>query len=90
MTTMRSVEPPSTADVVFEAVLGAIFPPLARFLAGTDPEPGEHGVDRHGRVYVWTPDVGGWVPDLPWWGNLPGMAGRAEQQWQAHAEMEAG
>jgi len=80
MTTMRSVEPPSGLD----AVLARLLP----FLNGTDPQPGEHGIDRHGRIYVWAPDAG-WAPDLPWWGNLPGLASRAEQHWQAQGEAEA-
>lgn len=53
MTTMRSVEPLTGID----AVLARIFP----FLNGTEPQPGEHGIDGNGRIYVWGPD-GGWIP----------------------------
>lgn len=81
MTTMRSVEPLTGID----AALARLLP----FLGGTEPEPGEHGVNRHGRIYVWTARAG-WAPDLPWWGTLPGMAGRAGQHWQAQGEAEAG
>jgi hypothetical protein len=69
MTTMRSIEPLTGSD----AVLAQWSP----FLGGTPPEPGEHGVDRHMRVYVWQPE-GGWAPDLPWRGSLPGMHAKAE------------
>jgi hypothetical protein len=51
MTTMRSVEPMTGLD----AVLARIFP----FLNGTEPAPGERGVDLHGNVYVRT-EAGTW------------------------------
>jgi hypothetical protein len=76
MTTMRSVEPLTGID----KVLARWFP----FLNGTEPEPGEHGIDRHMRIYVWTPGAG-WTPDLPWWGAIPGMHSRAQAQWEAEA-----
>ncbi len=50
MTTMRSTEPPTGTD---EFVVW-LFP----FLGGTEPQPGEHGIDRHGFIYVWHPDRG--------------------------------
>jgi len=50
---MRSVEPLTGID----AVLAKVLP----FLNGTEPEPGERGVDRNGRIYTWQPP-GGWVP----------------------------
>jgi hypothetical protein len=53
MTTMRSVEPLTSID----RVLARLFP----FLNGTEPVPGEHGIDAHGRIYVWGP-AGGWIP----------------------------
>ncbi len=80
MTTMRSTEPLTGID----AALARLFP----FLNGTDPEPGEHGIDRHGRIHIWTPDHG-WVPDLPWWGALPGMHHKAEAHWAAGPEAQA-
>jgi hypothetical protein len=46
VTTMRSVEPMTGVD----AVLSALFP----FLNGTEPEPGEHGLDGQGNIYRWT------------------------------------
>ena len=52
MSTMRSVEPLTGID----AALALIFP----FLNGTEPEPGEHGVDRHNSLYAWGPN-GGWT-----------------------------
>jgi hypothetical protein len=82
MTTMRSVEPMTGLD----ALLARLLP----FLNGAEPRPGERGVDQHMRVFVWTPAPGGWVPDLPWWGALPGLAAKAEAHWQAQAEPEAG
>jgi hypothetical protein len=84
MTTMRSVDPPAGLD----ALLARLLP----FLNGTEPRPGERGADRNGRIYVWqpSPDGGGWTPDLPWWGTLPGLAAKAEAHWQAQAEPEAG
>jgi hypothetical protein len=51
MTCMRSVEPLTGID----AMLAQLFP----FLNGTEPEPGEHGVDRHGNLYAWGP--AGWT-----------------------------
>jgi hypothetical protein len=51
MTEMRSVEPLTGID----ALLARIFP----FLNGTEPGPGEHGIDRHGNLYVWT-EAGTW------------------------------
>jgi hypothetical protein len=48
MTTMRSVEPLTGID----ALAARIFP----FLNGTEPVAGEHGIDRHGNVYVRTPE----------------------------------
>lgn len=48
MTTMRSVEPLTGVD----AIAARILP----FLNGTEPRPGEHGTDRHGGVYVRTPE----------------------------------
>lgn len=48
MTTMRSVEPLAGID----AIAAKIFP----FLAGSEPQPGEHAIDRAGRVYVRTPE----------------------------------
>ena len=30
------------------------------------------------------------APDLPWWGALPGLGAKAEEQWQASGEAEAG
>jgi hypothetical protein len=62
MTTMRSVEPPTGLDLI----LSAIFP----FLNGTPPQPGEHGTDRYGRIYVWRIE-GGWQP-----------TGRTREAWQ--------
>ena len=53
MTTMRSVEPLTGID----KALARLFP----FLNGTEPEPGEHGVDAAGRIYVRGP-AGGWIP----------------------------
>jgi hypothetical protein len=53
MTTMRSVEPLTGIDKL--AVW--LFP----FLADTEPEPGEHGMDANGRIYQWQPG-GGWIP----------------------------
>lgn len=85
MTTMRSVEPLTGLD----KWLAAIFPTL---LGPTEPEPGEHGIDRNGRIWQWAagPEGGGWTPDLPWWGALPGLGAKAEAHWQAQAEPEAG
>jgi hypothetical protein len=80
VTTMRSTEPLTGID----AAVAHLLP----FLNGTEPTPGEHGVDRHGRIHVWTGQ--GWAPDLPWWGGLPGMHHRAELAWAAGAEAEAG
>jgi hypothetical protein len=51
MTTMRSVEPMTGLD----AMLARLVP----FLNGTEPQPGERGVDRHGNLYVRTP-AGTW------------------------------
>jgi hypothetical protein len=51
MSTMRSVEPLTGID----AVLARIFP----FLNETEPEVGEHGVDRRGNLYVRT-EAGTW------------------------------
>ena len=51
MTKMRSVEPLTGID----AIAARIFP----FLNGTEPRPGEHGIDRHGAVYVRS-DEGTW------------------------------
>ena len=85
MTTMRSVEPVTGIDAAIQALFDALLPGSADH----GPQPGEHGVDRHMRVYVWTPgpDGGGsWQPDLPWWGALPGLGGKAEAQWQGEAE----
>jgi hypothetical protein len=48
VTTMRSVEPLTGID----AIAARIFP----FLNGTEPRPGEHGIDRRGRRYVRTPE----------------------------------
>ena len=48
MTTMRSVEPLTGID----AIAARIFP----FLTGTEPRPGERGIDRHGGLYVRTPE----------------------------------
>ena len=58
MTTMRSVEPLTGID----AIAARIFP----FLTGTEPRPGERGIDRHGGLYVRTPE-GTWklVPASP-------------------------
>jgi len=53
MTTMRAVEPPAGLD----AVLARLLP----FLNGTEPEPGEHGIDSAGNIFRWQPDHGGWV-----------------------------
>jgi hypothetical protein len=86
MTTMRSVEPLTGID----AVLAKLFP----VLNGTQPEPGEHGTDRHNWIYVWV-EGHGWAPDLPWYAGLPGMRAHAEAKWnepaaRAEAEAEAG
>lgn len=54
MTTMRSTEPLTGSD----AVLAALLP----FLNGTEPEPGEHGIDAQGRIHTWEPGRG-WVPE---------------------------
>jgi hypothetical protein len=51
MTTMRSVE----ALIGIDAIAVRIFP----FLNGTEPRPGEHGIDRHGGLYVRT-EEGTW------------------------------
>ena len=51
MTTMRSVEPLTGID----AIAARILP----FLNGTEPRPGERGIDRHGGLYVRTPE-GAW------------------------------
>ena len=48
MTTMRSVEPPTGID----AIAARILP----FLNGTEPRPGERGIDRRGLLYVRTPE----------------------------------
>jgi hypothetical protein len=48
MTTMRSVEPLTGIDVI----AARIFP----FLNGTEPRPGDRGIDRLGRPYVRTPE----------------------------------
>jgi hypothetical protein len=48
MTTMRSVEPLTGIDTI----AARIFP----FLNGTEPRPGEHGIDRLGGLYVRTPE----------------------------------
>lgn len=53
MIDMRSAEPLTGID----KVLARLFP----FLNGTEPEPGEHGIDAAGRIYVWGP-AGGWIP----------------------------
>jgi hypothetical protein len=66
VTTMRSVEPLTGID----AIAARIFP----FLNGTEPEVGEHGQDRHGNLYVRTPE-GTW--------NLVGLH-------EPEAELEAG
>ena len=73
MTTMRSTEPLTGLDALF----ATMFP----FLNGTEPTVGEHGIDRHDRIHVWT--GAGWTPDLPWWGGLPGMSQKAEREWEA-------
>jgi hypothetical protein len=48
MTTMRSVEPLTGVD----SIAARIFP----FLNGTEPRPGDRGIDRLGCVYVRTPE----------------------------------
>jgi hypothetical protein len=48
VTTMRSVEPLTGID----AVAARIFP----FLNGTEPRPGDRGIDRRGLLYVRTPE----------------------------------
>ena len=66
MTTMRSVEPLTGID----AIAARIFP----FLNGTEPRPGEHGIDRLGRRYVRTPE-GTWhliLTGRPWPSLKPG------------------
>ena len=45
---MRSVEPPTGID----AIAARIFP----FLNGTEPRPGERGIDSLGGLYVRTPE----------------------------------
>jgi hypothetical protein len=55
MTTMRSVEPLTGID----ALVVALFP----FMGGTEPQPGEHGIDANGLVHTWEPGIG-WVPVL--------------------------
>lgn len=46
MTTYRSTEPFTGIDVVLAKVLP--------FLAGTEPQLGEKGIDRQGREHEWT------------------------------------
>jgi hypothetical protein len=48
VTTMRSIEPLTGID----AIAARIFP----FLAGTEPRPGDRGIDRRGLLYVRTPE----------------------------------
>jgi hypothetical protein len=50
MTTMRSVEPLTGID----ALVAWLFP----FLAGSEPELGEHGIDSRGLIYSWEPARG--------------------------------
>jgi len=53
MTEMRSTEPFTGVDAFLVRLIPA--------LAGAEPKPGEHGMDRHGRIHVWQPGHG-WVP----------------------------
>jgi hypothetical protein len=66
MTEMRSVESLTGLD----ALLARLLP----FLNGTEPKPGEHGIDRYGRIHVWQPGHG-WTPTPEVWASAEAEAG---------------